>query len=900
MAQKRNILKTPVNENFSSSENDNSYNDEPKKEKRNRKKAEEPAEENTTASAEKPKRNYFEFLKDERFRKILGVFLIMCSFYFVIAFTSYLFTWQTDQDKADSYSFFGLIFSNAELTVDNWLGKLGAAVSHLFIYRGFGLASYIFVLLSFVFGFKILTGVSLLPLKRLVRASLLFLILFSISLSYIFLNSTFMFVGGAFGYHVNEWLIASVGKIGTLLLIGFALLATVIFYFNPSFKKEVEEDNVEEEGEENRSNKIKVSSTVHEAYASESHEEEADEYKKYIIKRDEADINFDELEKKVSGKEDRNTSSESEEDTLTDVETLTEEEPEEEVELTLEIREPEKEVTQTNESIGLSTTVTEEPIKNESADENFQIQVNNNDAVLLSDDEINAKLEEFGEYDPTLDLSEYKLPSINELENYGSNKVEIDKEELETNKNRIITTLKNYDIEISQIKATVGPTVTLYEIVPAPGVRISKIKNLEDDIALSLSALGIRIIAPIPGKGTIGIEVPNSKPDVVSMRSLIASEKFLNCDMELPVALGKTISNEVFVADLAKMPHLLMAGATGQGKSVGLNAILVSILYKKHPSQVKFVLVDPKKVELTLFNKIERHFLAKLPDSEEAIITNNQKVINTLNSLCIEMDTRYELLKDAAVRNIKEYNTKFIQRRLNPNNGHRFLPYIVLVVDEFADLIMTAGKEVETPIARLAQLARAIGIHLIIATQRPSVNVITGTIKANFPSRVAFRVTSKIDSRTILDAGGAEQLIGRGDMIYSTGNDIIRLQCGFVDTVEVDRITEFIGNQRGYPSAFLLPEYVGEEGDDTRDDISLDELDELFDDAARIIVTHQQGSASLLQRKLKLGYNRAGRLIDQLEAAGIVGQFKGSKSREVLIADLASLENYLSNRKNNG
>lgn len=518
---------------------------------------------------------------------------------------------------------------------------------------------------------------------------------------------------------------------------------------------------------------------------------------------------------------------------------------------------------------------------------------------LLSDEDLENKLQEFGPYDPKLDLSRYELPPIDLLKSHGSGVPQINKEELEANKNRIVETLNHYKIEIDKIKATIGPTVTLYEIVPAPGVRISKIKNLEDDIALSLAALGIRIIAPIPGKGTIGIEVPNSRPDVVSMRSLIQSDKFQNSDMDLPVVLGKTISNENFVADLAKMPHLLMAGATGQGKSVGLNAILVSLLYKKHPSQIKFVLVDPKKVELTLFNKIERHFLAKLPDSEEAIITDTSKVVRTLNSLCIEMDERYELLKTAQCRNIKEYNAKFIARRLNPENGHRYLPYIVLVVDEFADLIMTAGREVETPIARLAQLARAIGIHLIIATQRPSVNIITGTIKANFPARIAFRVTSKIDSRTILDAGGADQLIGRGDMLYSTGNDLIRIQCGFVDTPEVEEITDFIGSQQGYPNAFILPEVPDENGGDALQ-FSDEDRDALFEDAARIVVMTQQGSTSMLQRKLKLGYNRAGRLVDQLEAAGIIGPFEGAKARKVLIGDEMSLEQHLRNLKNQG
>ena len=512
--------------------------------------------------------------------------------------------------------------------------------------------------------------------------------------------------------------------------------------------------------------------------------------------------------------------------------------------------------------------------------------------AIEDDKSINKKVKDFGEYDPTLDLSKFQLPKIELLQPYGDGKITFDKEEIEANKNRIVDTLKNYNIEIKEIKATIGPTVTLYEIVPAAGIRISKIKNLEDDIALSLAALGIRIIAPIPGKGTIGIEVPNANPQVVSMRQVIASKKFQESNMELPVAMGRTITNENFIFDLAKMPHLLMAGATGQGKSVGLNAILTSLLYKKHPSQLKFVLVDPKKVELTLYNKIERHYLAVLPDTDEAIITDTAKVINTLNSLCIEMDNRYELLKGAMVRNIKEYNAKFIARRLNPEEGHKFLPYIVLVIDEFADLIMTAGKEVEMPIARLAQLARAIGIHLIVATQRPSVNVITGIIKANFPARAAFRVTSKIDSRTILDAGGADQLIGKGDMLFSQGSDLVRLQCAFVDTPEVEEICDFIGNQQAYPTAYQLPEYVGEEGGGVGD-IDPSDRDSLFMDAARLVVQTQQGSTSMIQRKLKLGYNRAGRIVDQLEAAGILGPFEGSKARQVLVPDEIALEQKL-------
>lgn len=553
--------------------------------------------------------------------------------------------------------------------------------------------------------------------------------------------------------------------------------------------------------------------------------------------------------------------------------------PELEMELEQDLPEEEPEAEE------LDPTPTAEDLNSD--DEEFSVQVAASDDVTLSDEELDRKLQEFGEYDPTLDLSSYEPPVIDLLVDHGSGELTVTKEELEENKNNIVRTLGHYNIGIERIKATIGPTVTLYEIIPQAGVRISKIKNLEDDIALSLAALGIRIIAPIPGKGTIGIEVPNSNPQVVGMRAVVASDKFQNSGAELPIVLGKTISNETFVTDLAKMPHLLMAGATGQGKSVGLNAILVSLLYKKHPSQIKFVLVDPKKVELSLFNKIERHFLAKLPGSEEAIITDTKKVVATLNSLCIEMDERYELLKDAQVRNIKEYNAKFIKRRLNPENGHRYLPYIVLVVDEFADLIMTAGREVETPIARLAQLARAIGIHLIIATQRPSVNIITGTIKANFPARIAFRVTSKVDSRTILDSGGAEQLIGRGDMLLSTGNDLIRIQCAFVDTPEVDEITDFIGQQRAYPEAFLLPEVPTEEGDGVIDD---GERDAMFEEAARLVVQTQQGSTSLIQRKLKLGYNRAGRIVDQLEAAGVLGPFEGSKARQVLVRDETALE----------
>ena len=537
-------------------------------------------------------------------------------------------------------------------------------------------------------------------------------------------------------------------------------------------------------------------------------------------------------------------------------------------------------------------------IKTEEKENDIAIEINATDnEEKLSEEEIKRKLKELGDYDPTLELSSYKMPGIDLLNDYGGSEIKIDKDDLEDKKNKIVETLGHYKIGISSISATVGPTITLYEIVPEAGVRISKIKNLEDDIALSLSADGIRIIAPIPGKGTIGIEVPNKTKNTVSMLELLSSEKFQNNDMALPIAFGKTISNETYLVDLTKMPHLLMAGATGQGKSVGLNAVLASLLYKKHPSQVKFVLIDPKKVELTLYNKIERHYLAKLPDQDDAIITDTKKVVNTVNSLCIEMDERYELCKSANCRNIIEYNKKFISRKLNPNKGHRYLPYIVLVIDEFADLIMTAGKEIETPIARLAQLARAIGIHLIIATQRPSVNVITGLIKANFPARVAFRVTSTTDSRTIMDSKGAEQLIGMGDMLISTGSDLTRLQCAFIDTPEVEKICEFIGSQRAYPQAHMLPEYEGE-GEAIATTADLNDKDALFDEAARTVVQSQSGSTSLIQRKLRLGYNRAGRIIDQLEAAGVVGPFEGSKARQVLIKDILELEGLLKNLNN--
>lgn len=725
-------------------------------------------------------------------------------------------------------------FTSRDVKPQNWLNKTGAWLSDFFIQRGFGIASFIFAGLIFLSGVFVLTNSSTKKLRKHWFWGTLIVIWLAIFFG--FFTEKLDILGGTIGFEMNLFLQDYLGKIGTSLLLVFFLITYLAIRFKVT----------------------------------------ADTFKN-LFQRASKDIKneFNTATDDVTVPIDNDLTAEAE-DIKSAFELAIEKPTDEQEELAQETKPKPK----------------PEPEKEEAE---MTIEVEKVAEELSETDNLSNKLvEDFGQFDPTLELSNYKFPSLDLLKKYESEGITINQEELEENKNRIVETLNNYKIGIASIKATIGPTVTLYEIVPDAGIRISKIKNLEDDIALSLSALGIRIIAPIPGKGTIGIEVPNKNSTIVSMRSVIASQKFQKSDMQLPIALGKTISNETFVVDLAKMPHLLMAGATGQGKSVGLNAVLTSLLYKKHPAEVKFVLVDPKKVELTLFNKIERHYLAKLPDSEDAIITDNTKVINTLNSLCIEMDNRYEMLKNALCRNIAEYNAKFKARKLNPNDGHQFLPYIVLVVDEFADLIMTAGKEVETPIARLAQLARAIGIHLIIATQRPSVNVITGIIKANFPARIAFRVTSKIDSRTILDGSGADQLIGRGDMLYTQGNDMIRIQCAFVDTPEVEEITDFIGSQKAYPEAYMLPEYVGEESG-TSLDVDINDRDALFRDAAEIIVTAQQGSASLLQRKLKLGYNRAGRLIDQLEAAGIVGGFEGSKARQVLVPDLTALNQLLDN-----
>ena len=740
-----------------------------------------------------------------------------------------------------------------DIKVQNWLGKIGALTSYLIIYRTFGLATFILIPILFMIGIRKLYQRQLINVSAFNAKWLFTMVWLSLVLAKTFPDQLHI-SGGCFGYFMNEQISNYFGNVGLIILYVFSMLLFLVLTINLSFKwplkKIIADDKQIEDELEIKNDETKDAIIFNSSF---------NETKELILTSEEqaALLNFEIISKNPENKGELN------------------EIPLKDNTLDFEVLETKDELT----------------VLNPSNEPSFEIETPLAEADVLDDENKASKLvEQFGEYDPTLDLGSYKFPTFDLLTDYGDGKGKVTQEELVANKNKIVNTLRNFGIEIEKIMATVGPTVTLYEIVPAAGVRISKIKNLEDDIALSLAALGIRIIAPIPGKGTIGIEVPNQNPEMVPMKNILASEKFNNSTFELPIALGKTISNEIFIADLAKMPHLLMAGATGQGKSVGLNAVLISLLYKKHPSQVKFVLVDPKKVELTLFKKIERHFLAKLPNAEDAIITDNTKVVHTLNSLCIEMDNRYALLEDAQVRNIKEYNVKFVNRKLNPTEGHKYLPYIVLVVDEFADLIMTAGKEVETPIARLAQLARAIGIHLIIATQRPSVNIITGTIKANFPARIAFRVTSKIDSRTILDSGGADQLIGRGDMLLSTGNDLIRIQCAFVDTPEVEKITDFIGNQRAYPSAFMLPEYVGEDGSDGKEEVDLSERDKMFDEAAKLVVNFQQGSASFLQRKLKLGYNRAGRIVDQLEAAGFIGPFEGSKAREVLVKDMAQLD----------
>ncbi|PLX12026.1 MAG: cell division protein FtsK [Marinilabiliales bacterium] len=771
------------------------------------------------------------FLADERIKIILGVTTIFIAAFLTLAFISYFFTWKVDQSFQ-----FSKVISPAEVSVENWSGKAGAHFANLFINKWFGIASFTFPFLFIVIGFRFFK-IKIYPIRKAFKITIIGTIILSVILGYLFGNSSGYLgsgLGGGHGYVIAHWLNSFLGKIGTAFLLFLVFSSFILLSFKKSYDWiiKISSKLFKKEYTEFEDQSGKDQESVHETNLEpEITEETDDDNLMFITNRIDAQ---DATEENKTGFEKKKN-----------------QEEEKDIELTIEEKHKEE--------------------KLNSKLKNYQLE----------------------DYDPTLELSNYNLPPLDLLEDHGQGgNGEIDKEEIIANKNRIVETLANYKIQIDKIKATVGPTVTLYEIIPAPGVRISKIKNLEDDIALSLAALGIRIIAPIPGRGTIGIEVPNRKPEIVSMRSILESKVFSESKYDLAIGLGKTISNDTYVIDLAKMPHLLVAGATGQGKSVGLNAIIASLLYKKHPSQLKFVMVDPKKVELTLYTKIEKHFLAKLPDTEESIITDTQKVVNTLNSLCLEMDNRYDLLKAGHVRNIKEYNAKFIERKLNPEKGHKYLPYIVVIVDEFADLIMTAGKEIEGPIARLAQLARAIGIHLIIATQRPSTNIITGTIKANFPARIAFRVSSMIDSRTILDSPGANQLIGRGDMLISTGGDLVRLQCAFIDTPELDEITDYIGGQQSYPTAFMLPEYTAE-GADEIGEVDFSKRDAMFEDAARLVVRHQQGSTSLIQRKFSIGYNRAGRIIDQLEAANIVGPFEGSKARQVLFQDEYSLEQYL-------
>ncbi|MBT0812817.1 DNA translocase FtsK 4TM domain-containing protein [Litoribacter ruber] len=806
---------------------------------------------NKSASKKKTKFNFsLKFIKDQKLALSLGVVFMMVALFLLFAFLGYIFSGQADQSVVLSED---MASRENAAEARNWLGFTGAMVSHYMIFRWFGLAAFLLPPYLFLLGFKLSFKKSLMSLSSYSTFALFFIFWLGLLMGYVVhLADNYSYLGflsGGFGYELAKFADDFLGW-GTFILIFGSLLIFVIFYFNiTAFNAS------SAEGEE------VIPAKEPAPIKSLSREEEVIE--------DEEEV-MDKLIKE---------SLEEENDAIDDGSSWTVKD-ENKPKPTKPTSEPAFNI---EDTLG---AVEDEPVEEKEEEKKFSVE-------KPVEEKTEEEVQNLDPYDPTLDLPRYQYPTLDLLNEYDLQKVTVTRQELEENKNKIVETLVNFKIGIQEIKATIGPTVTLYEIVPDKGVKISKIKNLEDDIALSLAALGIRIIAPIPGKGTIGIEVPNKNRELVPARAVLGTEKFMKSDKELPVALGKTISNEVFVMDLAKMPHLLMAGATGQGKSVGLNMILASLVYKKHPSQLKFVLVDPKKVELTLFNKIERHFLAKLPDAEEAIITDTKKVIYTLNSLCIEMDNRYDLLKDAGCRNLKEYNGKFVARKLNPDKGHRYMPYIVLVIDELADLMMTAGKEVEAPIARLAQLARAIGIHLVVATQRPSVNVITGIIKANFPARLSFRVTSKIDSRTILDAGGAEQLIGMGDMLLSVGSEVTRIQCAFLDTPEVDAVCDWIGEQNGYSDAYLLPEFVGEDGESSVGDVDLADRDPMFDDAARLIVLHQQGSTSLIQRKLKLGYNRAGRIVDQLEAAGIVGPFEGSKAREVLIHDEQSLEQLL-------
>lgn len=804
-----------------------------------------------------------QLLQDERTHKITGSVLLLIAVLLFTAFTSYLFTWAEDQDKFS----YRMLLAN-DIKVQNLLGTLGAFLSEIFIRKGFGIASYLFCTLFFVAGVNLFFGKKVFSLRKNLKYLIVGLPVLSVAAAVLFSSKAFPW-GGAAGNLMKDWLYKTIGQVGTIGVLAVAVLSYIIWRFNPVFKLPSKKNFIPSDT---------AAETQEDAIAETVEWQVGDE--KTAEKKTGTNALKQEGNIMVVPPADNNNFSHE----ISLVERAEDEIDEEEEEIL-------------DDNVPLLPHF-EEEIKPAVTQAAKAKEISPLELEIKTTPEIHAANEPVVEavkkitsvpYDPILDLRDYKYPVLDLLETHGSDKIVQDTNELENNKNQIINTLKNYDILIQKISATVGPTVTLYEIIPAAGVRISRIKNLEDDIALSLAALGIRIIAPIPGRGTIGIEVPNAKKSVVSMKTLLSSEKFQNNKFSLPIAIGKKIDNENFIVDLASMPHLLMAGATGQGKSVGVNALLVSLLYKKHPSQLKFVLVDPKKVELSIYKAIEKHFLAKLPGEEDAIITDTKKVVHTLNALCIEMDNRYDLLKEAGCRNIREYNEKFAARKLNPEKGHQFLPFIVLVIDEFADLIMTAGKEIEMPIARLAQLARAVGIHLIIATQRPSVNIITGTIKANFPARIAFKVSSKIDSRTILDAGGAEQLIGKGDMLISYNGELVRLQCAFVDTPEVDKIVDFIGEQRGYPQAFLLPEYVDEKELEAKG-ADLSDRDSLFEDAARLIVASQIGSTSLLQRRMKLGYNRAGRLMDQLEAAGVVGSNQGSKARDVLIKTESDLQ----------
>ncbi len=812
------------------------------------------------------KKNISGILKNETTHFVIGLISIILAVYMLLAFTSFFFTGAADQSIIYNQES-GELLQTAN-NVKNYAGARGAVIAEVLINQCFGISSYFIVLFLAAVGMKLMKAYKVRIWKWFMICSIL-LIWFSITLGFAFdglVIDSFIYPGGLHGYNVSRWFISQIGVPGLILLLITTAILLLIYIsrntinvvrkiFHPQINIRKNE-NKEEEKESSfvgETSEIEVEDPQPTFLNFELNKEE-DNKKDITLPKSEDDIEF----KPTSLELDDNNSFKMNNPHPTKFE------------------EKEEDVVESDEDL-------------EEGEPSFTIENKEKD----EDKEYTGPARE--PYNPKLDLENYKYPTIDLLKNYEDKGPNIDMEEQNANKDRIINVLRSFGIEISSIKASVGPTITLYEITPAEGVRISKIRNLEDDIALSLSALGIRIIAPIPGKGTIGIEVPNANPKIVPMRSIISSKKFQETTFELPVALGKTITNEVFMVDLAKAPHMLVAGATGQGKSVGLNAIVTSLLYKKHPAELKFVIIDPKKVEFSVYAPIERHFLAKLPDGDDAIITDVTKVVQTLNSLCIEMDTRYDLLRKAGCRNIKEYNAKFINRKLNPEKGHRFMPYIVVIIDEFGDLIMTAGKEVELPICRIAQLARAIGIHAIIATQRPTTNIITGTIKANFPARIAFRVAAMMDSRTILDRSGAQQLVGKGDMLYLQGNDPERVQCAFVDTPEVENISNYISHQQGYTSAFMLPEYVSEESESSLGDIDMNRLDPMFEEAARLIVIHQQGSTSLIQRKFSIGYNRAGRIMDQLEKAGIVGPTQGSKAREVLCVDENDLQMRLSN-----